>query len=1106
MPTVGSSQGGTLTNTGGETTAWMQTASNYPTGWIGVFGYQIDSNPPSFPYSGIPDPNPLPVISTDPANGAQGVSTSLSQITITFPYELPANFAAIAAASFTAEIGPPGNSFPIPTITAAVSTSGCSLILTPQSQLAPGTLYAVAIFPDSSLVAGEIPGYPSASYGYPFSQFYMFTFTTQPAPITGLALTSCTDATASFSFPAPADATAVALEQSIDGGSTWTGSATTGTLTASSTAATATGLAPDTQYLFKLAVTGGENAGDSNMVDVTTQSSGGLTFTPGSGIITPATEIAIAPTGVGQAVYWNETAPPPQPGDELYDPSAGIYLTVSGTVYTAVYDSSSASWSDQSSATYTVTTPLQSVSVSGTPQVGDTLTVNLTPPGATATYQWEESATASGVYTAIYGATSTTYAPVVGDVGDCIEVVATGNGGYSGTVTSTAAGPVQAAVQPPIPLQSVSVSGTPQVGDTLTANVRPSGATATYQWYEGTSKGSWDNGTWSLIAGATGSTYTLVRGDEGYYFNVVATGTGGQYTQPDFVGPVAPAPPPGPLQSVSISGGTPQAGDTLMANLTPSGATASYQWEESTSATGTYADIPNATSNFYTPVTGDVGDYIKVVATGNGGYSGIVTSAAAGPVQAQPTIPIPWVSISGTPQAGDTLTAGFYLSGATVTYQWKESTSATGTYADIPNATSNTYSPVAGDVGDCIRVTVTGTGNYSGTVTSPAIGPIQAAGSTTPLQYVSVSGTLQVGDALTANCFLPGVTATYQWLESTSATGTYSDITNATSGAYTPVAGDVGDYIEVQATGTGNYSGTATSAAAGPVMAASGSTTPLQSVSISGTLQAGDALTASMTPSGATATYQWLESTSATGTYSDITNATSGAYTPVAGDVGDYIEVQATGTGNYSGTATSAAAGPVMAASGSTGGSHPSGGGGNATPVNNNGTGTLSTGGGTVWLGNEAGVTIPEGTLQGTSNVNVTIQQVSSPPTAPQGESIVGAYEFTVGGQIGFTFNNPVTLTFSFDPSKIPSGAAPALYYYDNTAKQWVNAGGRGELDERHDHLPDNHDCLRVRRDGRDTAAGIPRLYRCFLVLLGIRRHHEPLQPGDRLRLSGRNI
>ena len=54
----------------------------------------------------------------------------------------------------------------------------------------------------------------------------------------------------------------------------------------------------------------------------------------------------------------------------------------------------------------------------------------------------------------------------------------------------------------------------------------------------------------------------------------------------------------------------------------------------------------------------------------------------------------------------------------------------------------------------------------------------------------------------------------------------------------------------------------------------------------------------------------------------------------------------------------------------------------------------------------------------------------------------MGASQFTVGGQTGFTFNSPVTLTFSFDPSKIPSGATLALYYYDNTAKQWVNAGG----------------------------------------------------------------
>jgi uncharacterized repeat protein (TIGR02543 family) len=54
------------------------------------------------------------------------------------------------------------------------------------------------------------------------------------------------------------------------------------------------------------------------------------------------------------------------------------------------------------------------------------------------------------------------------------------------------------------------------------------------------------------------------------------------------------------------------------------------------------------------------------------------------------------------------------------------------------------------------------------------------------------------------------------------------------------------------------------------------------------------------------ATYQWQECSTSGGTYTTIPGATSSAYTPVAGDAGDYFEVMATGTGNYTGSVTSA--------------------------------------------------------------------------------------------------------------------------------------------------------------------------------------------------------
>jgi len=92
--------------------------------------------------------------------------------------------------------------------------------------------------------------------------------------------------------------------------------------------------------------------------------------------------------------------------------------------------------------------------------------------------------------------------------------------------------------------------------------------------------------------------------------------------------------------------------------------------------------------------------------------------------------------------------------------------------------------------------------------------------------------------------------------------------------------------------------------------------------------------------------------------------------------------------------------------------------------------------GGTVGLGSDASITIPPGALQGSAGVNVAIRRVASPPPAPVGYTITGAYEFTVNGLDHYTFNKPVTLTFAFDPAIVAEGTTPAVYYYNG--KEWV--------------------------------------------------------------------
>lgn len=77
--------------------------------------------------------------------------------------------------------------------------------------------------------------------------------------------------------------------------------------------------------------------------------------------------------------------------------------------------------------------------------------------------------------------------------------------------------------------------------------------------------------------------------------------------------------------------------------------------------------------------------------------------------------------IAGIAKVGELLTAGALTPAeATVNYQWTICDTEDGTYENITGATNNTYTPVAGDENKFIKVTVTATGSYSGTVTSAA--------------------------------------------------------------------------------------------------------------------------------------------------------------------------------------------------------------------------------------------------------------------------------------------------------------------------------------------------------------------------------------------------
>jgi hypothetical protein len=154
-----------------------------------------------------------------------------------------------------------------------------------------------------------------------------------------------------------------------------------------------------------------------------------------------------------------------------------------------------------------------------------------------------------------------------------------------------------------------------------------------------------------------------------------------------------------------------------------------------TGVTGTFSPSTTYTINGVSTTT-----FIPS-ATGGGMVDATVDGQMVGAaLTINPPTPLQGIgAITGTPQAGQTLTSGTVTpSAATVNYQWNESASINGPYVPISDAISTTYTPVAGDVGYYLEVNVTGTGGYTGFANSTPVGPVIAA--PTPMPTPTSSG------------------------------------------------------------------------------------------------------------------------------------------------------------------------------------------------------------------------------------------------------------------------------------------------------------------------------------------------------------------------------
>ena len=245
---------------------------------------------------------------------------------------------------------------------------------------------------------------------------------------------------------------------------------------------------------------------------------------------------------------------------------------------------------------------------------------------------------------------------------------------------------------------TATISGTPQVGSTLTADEgspSPTPDSIEYQWYA----------DGNPIDGATNETLTLAAAQAGQAISVRVTAKKTDLQDAsDTSAPTSPVAPAtfdvGPTATIS---GTPQVGSTLTADAgspSPTPDSIEYQW---------YADgnpIDGATNQTLTLAAAQAGQAISVRVTAKKAdlQDASDTSAPTSPVMPPPFDVGPTATISGTPQVGSTLTADGGSPSPTpdsIEYQW---------YADgnpIDGATNKTFVVAAAQAGKALTVRVT---------------------------------------------------------------------------------------------------------------------------------------------------------------------------------------------------------------------------------------------------------------------------------------------------------------------------------------------------------------------------------------------------------------
>lgn len=323
----------------------------------------------------------------------------------------------------------------------------------------------------------------------------------------------------------------------------------------------------------------------------------------------------------------------------------------------------------------------------------------------------------------------------------------------------------------------------------------------------------------------------------------------------------------------------------------PAGVALAYQWGSFDEAAD-YAFVPiaGATGSTFTPTSAQTGKRISVRVTGTlAGYAtASLYGGAYGPVGASGVVLTSPLTITGSPVAGQVLTAthGTPVGGAEIDYdgyEWR----VDGVSAGQDKTLTLTSAMVGKTVH--VRYYVRTTAGNDDTAYVAKAGPVTGPLGTLTAPTPTITGTAKVDSTLTA---VPGtwgpapVTLAYQWKRAGVA------ISGATAATYKLTGADAAKAITVTITGTKTgYAASAKTSVATAAVAAGTLTAPVPT--ISGSKTVGQTLTAvpgTWGPAPVTLAHQWYRAGVA------ISGATASTYKLTTTDQAKAMTVRVTGS------------------------------------------------------------------------------------------------------------------------------------------------------------------------------------------------------------------